>query len=300
MIKKTLFLGNPCYLSKKNNQLIVEFPDKEKDTRSIPIEDIGMIIAESHRITFTNSLIAALMENNAAIVSCDSFHMPFGLMLPMASHHAFTEKLYAQLDSSEPLRKNLWQQTVVAKIRNQAFLLGSTGVNIDNMVYWASRVRSGDPDNYEARAAAYYWDNIYGADSGFKRHRFGAFPNNLSNYGYAVLRAIVARSLVGSGLFPALGIHHRNKYNPYCLADDIMEPYRPFVDSLVIEIMQQEGEVEELTTAHKVKLLSIATVDTVIEKQRSPLMVGVQRTTASVRKCFDGEIRKIAYPEFSV
>jgi len=299
MIKKTLFFENPCYLSKKNNQLIVNFPDKEKDTRSIPIEDIGMIIAESHRITFTNSLIAALMENNAAIVSCDSFHMPYGLMLPMASHHAFTEKMYAQLESSEPLRKNMWQQTIIAKIKNQETVLYNSGVNTENMKYWASQVKSGDPDNYEARAAAYYWDNIFGEQSSFKRHRYGKYPNNLLNYGYAILRAIVARSLVGSGLFTALGIHHKNKYNPYCLADDIMEPYRPFVDIIVLQIMQQYGETEELTTELKAKLLSVATVDIIIEKQKSPLMVGVQRTTASVRKCFDGDLRKIIYPELT-
>ena len=299
MIKKTLFFENPCYLSKKNNQLIVNFPDKEKDTRSIPIEDIGMIIAESHRITFTNSLIAALMENNAAIVSCDSFHMPYGLMLPMASHHAFTEKMYAQLESSEPLRKNMWQQTIIAKIKNQETVLYNSGVNTENMKYWASQVKSGDPDNYEARAAAYYWNNIFGEQSSFKRHRYGKYPNNLLNYGYAILRAIVARSLVGSGLFTALGIHHKNKYNPYCLADDIMEPYRPFVDIIVLQIMQQYGETEELTTELKAKLLSVATVDIIIEKQKSPLMVGVQRTTASVRKCFDGDLRKIIYPELT-
>jgi CRISPR-associated protein Cas1 len=297
MIKKTLFFENPCYLSKKNSQLIVEFPDKEKEPRSVPIEDIGMIIIESHRITVTGSLIAALMENNAAIVSCDSFHMPYGLMLPFASHHAFTEKMYAQLESSEPLRKNLWQQTVITKIKNQAAVLNNSGNNTDNMKYWASQVKSGDPDNYEARAAAYYWDNIFGEQSYFKRHRYGKYPNNLLNYGYAVLRAIIARSLVGSGLFTALGIHHKNKYNPYCLADDIMEPYRPFVDIIVLDIMRQNTEIEELTTQLKAKLLSIATVDIIIDKQKSPLMVGVQRTTASVRKCFDGELRKIIYPE---
>jgi CRISPR-associated protein Cas1 len=236
------------------------------------------------------------MENNAAIVSCDSKHLPYGLMLPMSQHHAFTEKMYAQMESSEPLRKNLWQQTVAAKISNQAAVLKSLGIDAANMDYWASQVKSGDPDNYEARAAAYYWDNLFEQYDGFRRHRYGDAPNNLLNYGYAILRAIVARALVGSGLFTALGIHHKNKYNPYCLADDIMEPYRPYTDALVLEILKDNPELEELSTPIKARLLSIATVDISIDKQTSPLMVGVQRTTASVRKCFEGESRKIIYP----
>jgi CRISPR-associated protein Cas1 len=157
-------------------------------------------------------------------------------------------------------------------------------------------VKSGDPDNYEARAAAYYWENLFEQYDTFRRHRHGDAPNNLLNYGYAILRAIVARALVGSGLFTALGIHHKNKYNPYCLADDIMEPYRPYVDALVLELIKECPEIDELTTPVKAKLLGIATVDVQIDRQSSPLMVGVQRTTASLRKCFEGETRKIIYP----
>lgn len=294
MIKKTLYFENPCYLKKKDKQLVVDFPDKE--SRSIPLEDVGMIVLDNQQITLSHGLVMELMENNAAIVSCDSKHLPYGLMLPMSQHHAFTEKMYAQMESSEPLRKNLWQQTVVAKITNQAALLKSLGIDTANMDYWASQVKSGDPDNYEARAAAYYWDNLFEQYDHFRRNRYGDTPNNLLNYGYAILRAIVARALVGSGLFTALGIHHKNKYNPYCLADDIMEPYRPYTDALVLAIIKENPELEELTTSIKARLLGIATVDISIDKQTSPLMVGVQRTTASLRKCFEGENRKIVYP----
>jgi CRISPR-associated protein Cas1 len=296
MIKRTLYFENPCYLKKKDKQLIVEYPDKEKEPRTVPVEDVGMLVLDSQQITLSHGLLMDLMENNAAIVSCDHKHLPYGLMLPMTQHHAFTEKMYAQLESTEPLRKNLWQQTVVAKINNQAAVLKSVGIATQNMDYWSSKVKSGDPDNYEARAAAYYWDNLFEQYDIFRRHRFGDAPNNLLNYGYAILRAIVARALVGSGLFTALGIHHKNKYNPYCLADDIMEPYRPYTDALVLEIIKENTEVDELTTALKAKLLGIATVDIQIDKQTSPLMVGVQRTTASLRKCFEGESRKIIYP----
>lgn len=300
MIKRTLYFENPCYLKTRNKQLVVDFPEEEKETRSVPLEDVGMIVLENQQITLTQGLMAALMDNNSAILSCNEKHLPYGLMLPMTKHHAFTEKMYAQLESSQPLRKNMWQQTIVAKIKNQAALLKSVGVDTDNMAYWAGQVKSGDPDNYEARAAAYYWEKLFLQYDKFKRHRYGDAPNNLLNYGYAILRAIVARSLVGSGLFTALGIHHKNKYNPYCLADDIMEPYRPYIDELVLDILRDEDAIEELTTPLKVKLLSIATVDIFIDKQTSPLMVGVQRTTASVRKCFEGETKKLIFPELKL
>jgi CRISPR-associated protein Cas1 len=167
------------------------------------------------------------------------------------------------------------------------------------MFTWAKKVRSGDPDNFEGRAAAYYWKNFFPIIPDFIRDRFGEPPNNLLNYGYAILRAIVARGLVGSGLLPTLGIHHSNKYNAYCLADDVMEPYRPFVDKLVLEIVSNGEDFYELTTSIKKQLLSIPVIDIMIGGEKSPLMVGVQTTTASVAKCFEGKARKIIYPEMS-
>jgi CRISPR-associated protein Cas1 len=216
----------------------------------------------------------------------------------MFSHHAFTEKLQAQLEASQPLMKNLWQQTVIAKIENQSALLRKEGIETKKMDFYLTGVKSGDPANVEGRAAAYYWDNLFG-NQVFLRDRFGEAPNSLLNYGYAVLRAIVARSLIASGLFPSLGIHHRNKYNPYCLADDIMEPFRPYVDELVLEIARDNPDMEELTPDLKKRLLQIPTIDIVIEDKSSPLMVGVQRTTASLASCFEGVTRKILYPVMS-
>lgn len=246
-----------------------------------------------------SGLIFGIMnENNAAVVSCDTSHLPCGLMLPMFSHHAFTEKLQAQIEVSQPLMKNLWQQTVVAKIENQSALLRKEGIDTKKMVFYLGEVRSGDPGNVEGRAAAYYWDNLFGGGI-FLRYRFGEPPNNLLNYGYAVLRAIVARSLIASGLFPSLGIHHRNKYNPYCLADDIMEPFRPYVDALVLKIAKENPEMEELTPALKKQLLQIPVIDIIIDGKSSPMMVGVQRTTASLASCFEGTSRKILFPEMT-
>lgn len=296
MIKRTLYFGNPCSLRKKDMQMNISFPEEEKkEDASVPIEDIGLIILDNPYITLTNALIMALNENNTAVISCDTSHLPYGLMLPMFSHHAFTEKLQAQLEASQPLMKNLWQQTVIAKISNQAALLRKEGVDVKKMEFLAGEVRSGDQTNVEGRAAAYYWDNLFGEGS-FLRHRFGEFPNNLLNYRYAVLRAIVARSLIASGLFPSIGIHHRNKYNPYCLADDIMEPFRPFVDTLVLDIAKENPEMEDLTPDLKKQLLQIPVIDIVIDGKSSPLMVGVQRTTASLASCFEGVSRKILYP----
>jgi CRISPR-associated protein Cas1 len=247
MIKRTLYFSNPCYLSKKQYQLIVDYDDDDSNRKQVPIEDIGIMVIDHAQIKFSSALMQALIEQNAAIIFTDQKHMPSGLLLPFAEHHAFTEKMYYQIEASQPLKKKLWQQTVMAKIRNQANLLESHVIDTENMRYWTKHVKSGDPDNLEGRAAAYYWNNIFIEINHFRRARYGDAPNNLLNYGYAVLRAIVARSLVGSGLFPAIGIHHRNKYNPYCLADDIIEPYRPYFDELVIDIMNEEPDIDELT-----------------------------------------------------
>ena len=298
MIKRTLCFENPCDLRKKDNQILIKYSDDQnREGKSVPIEDAGMLILENPHITISNALLADLNENNTAVIICNSSHMPYGLMLPMFSHNAFTEKLRSQLEASQPLKKNLWQQTVISKIENQAALLRKSGIEIKKLEFLAGEVRSGDTTNVEGRAAAYYWEMLF-SESKFLRHRFGDPPNNLLNYGYAILRAVVARSLVGSGLFPSVGIHHRNKYNPYCLADDIMEPFRPYVDELVLGIVSGDCEIDELTPTLKRELLQIPVIDIEIEGKSSPLMVGVQRTTASLAACFEGSSRKILYPEF--
>lgn len=297
MIKKTLYFGNPCYLRKSQSQLIVEYPGEDQNQKSVPIEDIGIIVLDHYQITISQALLTSLIDNSAAIVNCNQQHLPEGLMLPMFDHHTFTEKVREQINASEPLKKNLWQQTVAAKIRNQAAVLHSLGLKNVNMQHWADNVRSGDPDNYEARAAAYYWDVLFESIPDFRRHRFGDPPNNLLNYGYAILRSVIARALVGSGLMTFVGIHHHNKYNPYCLADDIMEPYRPYVDLVVLDILKQDEIIEELTPDIKRKLLVIPALDLMIDGQKSPLMIAAGRTSAAVMKCFEGSQRKLLYPE---
>lgn len=303
MVKRTLYFGNPAYLSLKNSQLIFRSTkDENEEARSFPIEDLGLVILDNRQITITHGLLDRLLQNNCAVITCGATHMPSGLFLPLEGHTKQSERFRAQIDSSKPLRKQLWQQTVQAKIINQAYALSKCvpGCETSNMIAWANEVRSDDATNIEGRAAAYYWRNFFTGVEGFKRDRDGDFPNNLLNYGYAVLRAIVARALVGSGLLPTLGIHHRNKYNAYCLADDIMEPYRPWVDVLVKTIGDENDidEEGELTTELKRHMLAIPTLDVYLGGRRRPLMVAVEMTTASLAKCFTGEARLISYPRF--
>lgn len=312
MVKRTLCFSNPAYLSLKNGQLIIKMPElenvksvpdsfKQEFVKTIPIEDIGVLVIDNQQVTFTQGIMEALLENNSAVITCDSRHLPTGLLLPLSGNTTQTERFRYQIDASQPLKKQLWQQTVQCKIRNQAAVLHqSTGAVVKNMLVWANDVKSGDSDNLEGRAAAYYWRNLFPQLPDFTRSADGISPNNMLNYGYAILRAVIARSLVTSGMLPTLGIHHHNRYNAYCLADDIMEPYRPYVDKLVIDLVGEIGFAEEIDTSIKTKLLQIPVTEVFIGGQRSPLMVAAQQTTASLFKCFSGELRKIAYPEIKM
>lgn len=294
MIKRVLCFENPARLSLKLAQMVVELQDV---TRTLPIEDIGVVILDNKQITITHALIDALLANNAAIVTSNDKHMPVGLMLPLDGNTLQSERFRAQIDASEPLKKQMWQQTVTSKILGQAHVLGMQHIEHNNMFKWAKDVRSGDTDNMEARAAAYYWRNMFDMDS-FIRDPQGLPPNNLLNYGYSVVRAMMARALVGAGLLPTLGIHHHSRYDAYCLADDIMEPYRPFVDMKVLE-MWEKGEItSDISSEQKRELLGVTTIDVNISGHRSPMMLAIQATAQSVQKCFSGEARKIIYPDW--
>lgn len=295
MIKRTLYFGNPAYLKTKNEQLVVELVDTG-EVKTAAMEDIGVLILDHQQITITHAVIAKLLENNVALITCNDIHHPTGLMLNLDGHTLQSQRFQLQVDASVPLKKQLWQQTVIAKITNQAHLLGQYRIANKTLLGLAARVKSGDSDNCEAQAANYYWKNVFPLFPGFKRTREGEHPNNLLNYGYAILRAIVARNLIGSGLLPTLGIFHHNQYNAYCLADDIMEPYRPYVDKVVWEIVRTNGKFLEMTPSMKQQLLSIPAMDVIIDGEKSPLMNAVQRTTASLAKCFEGNSRKLLYP----
>ena len=298
MIKRTLYFGNPAYLRTKDEQLIFESVENG-EMKILPIEDIGVMILDNQQITITQALISKLLANNVALITCDTRHHPTGLLLNLDGNTLQRAKFRAQIEASTPLKKQLWQQTVSSKILNQAGLLEAIRVPVKNMRNWAAEVKSGDSENHEAIAAVYYWKNIFEIYPDFKRAPNGLPPNNLLNYGYAILRAVVARNLVASGLLPTLGIFHRNQYNAYCLADDIMEPYRPYVDKIVLNIVNLNGNFLELTPNMKKELLNIPAMDVIINNEKSPLMVAVQKTTASLVKCFEGKQRKILYPELN-
>jgi CRISPR-associated protein Cas1 len=307
MIKRTIYFGNPAYLSLKNDQLVIKIPVvensdqpeimKKEATTLLPIEDLGVVVLDHKQITITQGLLEKLLSNNVAVITCDSSRMPAGLLLPLDSNTLQSERFKNQINTSLPLKKQLWQQTISCKIENQAkVLFKKRSCVVKNMLVWAGNVRSDDSTNLEARAAAYYWSNAFPNIPEFTRNREGCLPNNLLNYGYAILRAVIARSLVASGILPTLGIHHKNKYNAYCLADDIMEPYRPYVDKLVMDIVDSKIDCSELTKEIKTELLQIPIIDVKITGKRSPLMIAAGITSASLAKCYAGRIRKITYP----
>ncbi|MBV7533002.1 type II CRISPR-associated endonuclease Cas1 [Chitinophaga sp. sic0106] len=297
MIKRTLYFGNPAYLKTKDNQLIIELVSKGEQHTAV-IEDLGVVILDHPQITITQAVIAKLLLHNVALITCDHSHHPAGLLLNLEGHTLQSQRFRHQLEATVPLKKQLWQQTVSAKVFNQYCLLQLQLVEGKLLLDYSKSVKSGDPDNIEAKAASFYWKNIFGSKNGFYRDRLGPPPNSLLNYGYAILRALVARCLVGSGLLPTVGIFHKNQYNAYCLADDVMEPYRPFVDRLVLRMHSDTEPAHILTPDLKRALLEIPVLDVSLDGSISPLAVAVQKTTASLAKCFDGSIRKILYPVF--
>ncbi len=300
MIRRTLYFSNPVYLSLKDEQMCAHFTNEDKEL-SFPIEDLGFVVLDNPQITITHSLMARFQYSRTALIVCDKTRIPAGQFISFDGHDETQRHTAAQVKSSPVLRKNLWKQIVSSKISNQAILLESLDLNAIRLKEMAKKVKSGDSNNLEAQAARHYWQElspILGRFEPFQRDRYGAPPNNLLNYGYAILRAAVARALVGSGLQPILGIFHSNKYNPFCLADDMMEPFRPLVDQLVIRQVQgyQKPMPQELEKEHKKPFLAIPAMDVWINGETSPLMVGLQRTCASLVKCYLRESKKLILP----
>jgi CRISPR-associated protein Cas1 len=258
---------------------------------------MGMLVLEHQQISLTHYLLDKLVSANVAVITCNPTHHPTGMLLPLEGNTLQSERFRAQILASEPLKKQLWQQTVKAKITNQAMVLKKWDGKYKLLSNLAKGVKSGDEGNSEAIAAAHYWQNLFPPAWNFYRKRDGVPPNNLLNYGYAIVRAGMARAIVGAGLLPTLGIFHRNRYNAYCLADDLMEPYRPFVDMVVRNMIDKTSAVDTITQVLKVELLKIPTLDVLLADDKSPLMVAMQRTAVSAAKCYAGEQRKLLLPE---
>lgn len=264
MLKKTILIENKSSIAAKNLQLIIKSEIRES---SIPIEEIGFLVLDHPEIYLSIPAMNLLVENNTALIICSNNHLPNGMLLNLNSYYIQQEIFKNQIDASVPLKKQLWQQTIIEKITNQGILLEKIEKSKNQFEFLASKVLSGDTTNMEAVAASQYWKRFF--ETGFKRERFGNYPNNFLNYGYAILRAATARALSGSGLLNTLGIHHKSKYNAFALADDIMEPFRPIVDEAVLNIMQNYDE-QELNTKIKAELLQILTRTVYFETEKSP------------------------------
>lgn len=295
MLKRTLFFSNPCNLSLKNKQLVVKMKNEVKST--IPIEDVGFVLIENQQVLVNIPLLEELVTQNVAVIFCNNKHMPHSLLFPLDGNNLQSMVFRQQIKASDVLKKQIWKQVIEAKIRNQALLLKRKNIKWEDILNLSKHVKSNDVDGREGVAAKIYWQRLFGKS--FYRDRYGPFPNNLLNYGYIILRAAVARALTGSGLLPTFGIHHHNKYNSFCLADDIMEPYRPFVDSIVIDIFEKYPEMLNLDKEIKAELLKVLVTDVKFSKVTRPLMIGLSQTTASLVKCFTGEIRNIYFPVMS-
>ncbi|HJA99232.1 MAG TPA: type II CRISPR-associated endonuclease Cas1 [Candidatus Alistipes avicola] len=292
MLKRALFFSTPYCLSLRDGQMIIHTREAPDQRKSIPIEDIGFVVLENQQVSITLPLLNALSDNNVAVIFCGENRMPNAMLMNLDSNRTQGESYRNQIEASEPLKKGLWKQIVEAKVRNQAALLRKLGRDGDKLKPYYMNVKSADADNREGIAAKIYWSELFGAE--FNRSREGLPPNNLLNYGYTLLRAAVARAIMGSGLFPAFGIFHRNRYNAFPLADDLMEPYRPYVDEQVYRLYI--NGLSQLTKEVKSELLRVLFADTHFDKVVRPLEVGLTFTASSLVKCFAGIQKKIAYP----
>lgn len=296
-MKRTIYIGNPSYLAYRQGRLQLTRPDDPVFEKLVPVEDIGMLVLDHQQVTITQALQQALLAQEAAVVVCDESHMPAGLLLPMTGHTLHQVRLRNQVQASVPLQKQLWRQTIIAKLRNQASVLRHLGCHSEPIEYWATKVRSGDPDNLEGRAAAHYWEQLLHTAYGVRRDPEGDFPNALFNYAYAILRAITARALVSAGLHPALGLFHRNQYNAFALADDIMEPYRPYADQLVLAALENRTEEGPfLSLSDKRWLLNVPVIGVPLATDQVPLTYALTRTCASLAQAFAAETRALVWP----
>lgn len=292
MIKQTLMFTSPVSLSLKDQQIVITFKDN-KDSVTRPIEDIGFVVIENPQVSISVPLLNELADNNVSVIFCDKKQMPRTMLMTLEGNTTQQESYKYQMEASAPMKKNVWKQLVECKIRNQALLLNTLGKNGNALKPYYMNVKSGDTDNREGAAAREYWSRIF--YDGFKREREGEPPNNLLNYGYTILRAAVARALISSGLYPAFGVFHRNRYNAFPLADDVMEPYRPFVDEIVYHLYY-DGAVSELDSQSKGKLLRVLFSDVKMGKVTRPLENALSLTTASLLRMYKGEADKLSLP----
>ncbi len=295
MLRKTVEIATPgTRLSVASRQLVIERADQPRKT--LPVEDIGVLVVDDRRASYTHSVFVELLAAGATVMVSGPDHLPAGMMLPLDAHHVQTERHRAQAEASEPAKKQIWRALVAAKLAQQGRILDHFGASPNGLAEMAKRVRSGDPDNLEAQGAQRYWPLLFGKD--FRRDRSAEGINALLNYGYAVVRAAAARAIVASGLIPSLGVFHKNRSNPFCLADDLLEPYRPFVDWRVKLMVLENGAAPSLEDRPaRAALLSLFNETISVGGRRSPLLLGLETSAASLCRALTGEDRKLALPE---
>jgi len=294
MIKRILEVSSGgTFLSVKHRQLTIKLQSGE--THTFPCDDIGSLLIDHPSVTLTTSVINSVTQEGGCIVVCGINHLPATLMLPIEGNTLQGERFRKQAEISKPLSKKLWSQLVKGKIFQQSRLLEKEGKSPEVLFRLGKRVRSGDPDNIEAQASRNYWKPLFGKE--FTRQREGIPPNNFLNYGYTVLRSMVARALCSTGLHPTLGVHHHNKYNAYALADDVMEPYRALVDQAVLEYMKKEEVSEEITREAKTSLLGMYNRQLFMEGNKQVVQLAIQMTAVSLSKSIMENEVKLKLPE---
>lgn len=293
MIKRVIDISEPAYLYIKQNQLCV---DRDKETIArISVEDLGILILDHPAIVITQAVIRACQQNGAAVLFCDERHLPISVTLPLWEGHSLhTKVLREQLSMTIPIRKRLWQQVVREKIAEQIVTLAKTGCSVEGLKRLLKKVKSGDSDNCEAQAARQYWPLLMGKS--FRRNPDESGVNSLLNYGYSIMRAMIARAIVGTGLHPAIGLHHKSQYNGLCLADDVMEPFRPWVDWQVLELQKDDIELE-INKDTKQALLAMLSQDVLFDSRKMPLMVAVHSMAARLKEAHTNKDVNLVYPK---
>jgi CRISPR-associated protein Cas1 len=292
MIKRIIDVSEAAYVRLKHQQLVIE--KQSEIVGQVPIEDLGVLILQHPAIVLTQQLIVACQKNKVVIVFCDEKHLPYSLILPIGEGHTLHNKiLKQQMAISEPTRKRLWQKIVQHKIKEQEQTLVMLNKESTRLSFLSTQVKTGDSGNCEAIAAQAYWKLLFG--KAFKRDADLDGVNSLLNYGYAIIRAAVARSVCGAGLHPTIGLFHTNQYNALCLADDLMEPFRPWVDYVVYQMASTNSEVT-INQQSKQALLGLMSEAVLYKKKTMPFMVALHYLMADLKRCYSDGIKTLPYP----
>jgi len=285
---------SPARLSVRLEQLVIE--RCEDETVTVPLEELAVVVVSHPAVTFTHAVLAGLAGRGGAFVVCDDRHLPVGMILPLQSHHLQSERFGHQAAASQPTQKRLWQQLVKAKVKAQGHVLKELRGDDEGLIALAARVRSGDPDNVESRAARRYWPALF-RDPAFRRNRDGDDYNRYLNYGYAVLRAVVARAICAAGLHPSLGLHHHNRYDTFALASDLMEPLRPLVDKAVVVHARLKCPDAPFDKKAKAAILNALTGRLLVEGEERTLFDVAARTASSLAQVYLGQRKRLVLPE---